>query len=131
MEIRPTLKMTVAGILMAAVLACAVAVRILFATMLVSAEKEPASAATSSRAEVLREVAKKLGTGEKTTPREFHDFVDAQNHAATTGLTVRQKGPGFYFAGPELETEEVCGSGRTIGTSADFQLQRRLVTVLS
>jgi len=95
MEIRPTLKVTVPGILMAAVFACAVAVRILFGTMLVSAGAEPTPASDSNRAQVLREVAKKFGTGEKITPHEFHDFVDAQNHAATTGLKVGQKVPDF------------------------------------
>jgi len=95
MEIRPTLKGTVAGISDGCGLCLHGSVRILSGPVLVSAGEEPLSAATSSRAEVLREVAKKFGTGEKISRHEFQDFVDAQNHGATTVLKVGQKVPDF------------------------------------
>ena len=127
MEIRPTLGVTVAGILMAAIFACALAVRILFPAMPVSAGAEPIPASDSNRAEVLREGAKSSALGEKITPHEFLDFVEGQNHGATTGLKVGQKVPDFTCA-PELDSEEVFRSGRTIWTAAGIQSQRRLVT---
>lgn len=49
----------------------------------------------SRYAEVLTQVVKKLLSGQKVTPSEFHDFVKAQNEGATTGLEVGEKIPDF------------------------------------
>ena len=51
----------------------------------------------NSKADILREVYRKFGTGEKIAPSEFKDFVHAQNDGAVSGLSVGQKIPDFVL----------------------------------
>jgi hypothetical protein len=89
------MKVNIRGIVIAAVLACAAAARLPGGTVLAFGAQGAKPESDSERTKVLREVAKKLSSGEKITPNEVHAFVDAQNHGATTGLEVGQKVPDF------------------------------------
>jgi hypothetical protein len=63
-----------------------------------SAQEVTMPDSNSSNSEVLTQVLKKMGSGEKIAPSEFRDFVKAQNDGATTGLKVGEKIPDFALA---------------------------------
>jgi sulfoxide reductase heme-binding subunit YedZ len=63
-----------------------------------SATEVAMSDSKSANTEVLTDVLNKMRTGGKIEPREFQDFVKAQNDGAATGLNVGQKIPDFRLA---------------------------------
>jgi len=47
------------------------------------------------KAQLFNEVLKKFATGQKIDPGEFHEFVDAQNEGATSGISIGARIPDF------------------------------------
>jgi hypothetical protein len=50
---------------------------------------------SSNKADVLRDVFRRFSRGEKVSPTEFQEFVNAQNDGASSGLKVGEKIPDF------------------------------------